>query len=556
MSMSSFLDSNNKSRSRHLLPGFVSWPDEFIDRYRQAGYWRGETFGDMLFERATQYSNRIALTCGEKRWSYQELYQRANHLAAGFQRLGIKPMDRVVIQLPNIAEFFAVCFGLFMLGALPVLALPSHRRNEISYFCEFTEAVAYIISDTFRGFDYRVLARQVQDKTPTLKHVIVVGDPDGFISLQELYGSMTELPQINSYNVALFQVSGGSTGLPKLIPRTHNDYIYSLRASSQICGIDESSVYLTVLPVSHNFSLSSPGSLGTLYGGGRVVLAPHPSPEEAFSLIEQEGVTITALVPPAALIWLEAATFSPHNLSSLRVLQVGGAKLNAEVAKRIRPTFGCTLQQVYGMAEGLVNYTRLNDPDDIVIYTQGRPISPDDEIRILDEADHEVEPGQIGHLLTRGPYTIRGYYNSPNYNARAFTHDGFYRTGDLVRVTPEGYLVVEGRAKDQINRGGDKISAEEIENHLLAHPGIKNVAVVAMPDFFLGERSCAFVIPYHHHLKRNELISFLSERGLAGYKIPDRIEFVHEFPKTGVGKINKKMLGEMISQKLEQSETI
>ena len=205
-------------------------------------------------------------------------------------------------------------------------------------------------------------------------------------------------------------------------------------------------------------------------------------------------VTITALVPPLAMIWLDAASSRNADLSSLEVIQVGGAKFSAEVARRIRPTFGCTLQQVFGMAEGLVNYTRLDDPEEIIIHTQGRPMSALDEVRVVDENDNDVQPGKVGSLLTRGPYTIRGYYKAEEHNARSFTKDGFYRTGDLVKVNEQGYIIVEGRDKDQINRGGEKVAAEEVENHLLAHDAIHDVAIVSMPDDYLGERTCAFVI--------------------------------------------------------------
>jgi 2,3-dihydroxybenzoate-AMP ligase len=199
--------------------------------------------------------------------------------------------------------------------------------------------------------------------------------------------------------VAFLQLSGGSTGLSKLIPRTHDDYIYSFRASNDICGIDAESVYLAALPVAHNFTMSSPGTLGVLYAGGTVVLCPAPSPDVAFALIERERVTITALVPPLAVLWLEAAPVSRHDRSSLRLLQVGGAKLAREVAERVGPVLGCTLQQVFGMAEGLVNYTRLDDPEERIVATQGRPISPDDELRVVDADECEVAPGAVGHLL-------------------------------------------------------------------------------------------------------------------------------------------------------------
>src|SRR5690606_32527412 len=195
---------------------------------------------------------------------------------------------------------------------------------------------------------------------------------------------------------------------------------------------------LAALPAAHNFPMSSPGFLGVLHAGGTVVLAPDPSPKSALALIETERVTITAVVPPIALLWLDAVehgTQRDRDLSSLRVLQVGGAKFAPEAARRVRPVLGCTLQQVFGMAEGLVNYTRLDDPEDIATTTQGRPLSPADEIRIVDDADRPVPDGEVGHLLTRGPYTIRGYYRADEHNAAAFTADGFYRTGDLVRRT-------------------------------------------------------------------------------------------------------------------------
>lgn len=278
-----------------------------------------------------------------------------------------------MIQLPNQIEFFEVCFALFRLGALPVFALPSHRYSEISYFCEFSEAAAYIIPEQHAGFDFRSLAKQVKDAVPTLKHVIVIGEAGEFESLENLFVDPIKLPTIHSSDVAFFQLSGGSTGLPKMIPRTHDDYIYSLRVSAEICQLNQDSIYLAVLPIAHNYPLSSPGVLGTLYAGGKVVLADSPSPDEAFPLIQQEKVTITALVPPLVWIWLDAASSRNYDLSSLQVLQVGGAKFSAEVARRVKPVLGCTLQQVYGMAEGLVNYTRLDDPEEVIVNTQGKP---------------------------------------------------------------------------------------------------------------------------------------------------------------------------------------
>ncbi|GCD34222.1 2,3-dihydroxybenzoate-AMP ligase [Streptomyces chrestomyceticus JCM 4735] len=529
-----------------------TWPAEFAERYREAGWWRGETFGQMLRDRAAAHPDRVAVVdpAGEgRRWTYAELDRRATRLAAGLHARGIVRGDRVVVQLPNVAEFFEVIFALFRLGALPVFALPAHRETEIRYFCEFTGAAAYVIAAEHGGYDYRALAATVRDDVPGLRHVFVTGgDPGPFEALSDVpadpASDTAAWDEPAPDDLAFLQLSGGSTGVPKLIPRTHDDYIYSLWGSNELCGVDEHSVYLCVLPAAHNFPLSSPGSLGALYAGARVVLSPQPNPDVAFPLIERERVTITGLVPPLALVWTEAAPTTPYDLSSLDVLLVGGAKFSEEAARRVRPALGCTLQQVFGMAEGLVNYTRLDDPEETIVTTQGRPISPDDEIRVVDDEDNDLPVGATGHLLTRGPYTIRGYWKAPEHNARSFTADGFYRTGDVVRLTPTGHLVVEGRAKDQINRGGEKIAAEEVENHLLAHPAVHDANVVAEPDPYLGERTLAYVIlrsgaeaPTPVAVKK-----FVRARGLAAYKVPDRVVFVDAFPQTGVGKISKKDL--------------
>ncbi|MEV6233840.1 (2,3-dihydroxybenzoyl)adenylate synthase [Saccharopolyspora shandongensis] len=540
------------------LPGCPTWPEEFAQRYRDAGHWRGYTFGQLLRERAAEHPDRTAVVDGDRRISYRDLDVRADQLAAGLRELGVGAGDRVVVQLPNIAEFFDVCFALFRLGAIPVFALPSHRLTEISYFCEFSEATAYITVDVEAGFDHRKLAAEVVAKVPGLQ-VLIAGEPgargagcphNGFRALSDVDAEPAELAGPAPGDIAFLQLSGGSTGVPKLIPRTHDDYIYSFRASNEICGVTADTVYLGALPIAHNFPMSSPGTFGVLHAGGTVVLARRPSPDEVFPLIERERVTLLAAVPPLALVWLDAAANTEHDLSSLEVLQVGGAKCSEEVARRVRPVLGATLQQVFGMAEGLVNYTRLDDPEDVILGTQGRPISPDDEVLVVDDEDNPVAPGETGHLLTRGPYTIRGYYRAEEHNARAFTADGFYRTGDVVRLTPAGNVVVEGRAKDQINRGGEKIAAEEVENHLLAHPAVHDAAVVSMPDDYLGERSCAFVVPRGTPPKARELIKFVRERGLAAYKVPDRVEFVEQFPQTGVGKVSKRDLREAISREL------
>ncbi|MEG2804274.1 AMP-binding protein [Stenotrophomonas sp.] len=526
-----------------LVPLRQTWPPGLVARYRAAGYWRGETLPGFLRDRAGRHPDDIAVVAGSTRLSYAALWHEAGRIGAGLLARGLVPGDRVVVQLGNVAECVTVIFGLFRAGLIPVYALPAHRLTEVGHVARKAQARAYIAAAVHEGFDYRTLARDLQAAEPALQHVLIVGAPAEFTAVDTLDGDVAQLPpDPDPQAVAFLQLSGGSTGLSKLIPRTHDDYLYSVRASNDICGIDRTSVYLVALPVVHNFPMSSPGFLGALYAGARVVLSPGPGPDAAFPLIARERVTCVGLVPPLALLWAQAAPGSAHDLTSLRVMQVGGAKLVPEAARRVIDALGCTLQQVFGMAEGLVNYTRLHDPLDCVVNTQGRPISPDDEVLVVDDHGHPVAAGEVGHLLTRGPYTIRAYHNDPAANARAFTEDGYYRTGDRVQQLAGGYLVVQGRAGDHINRAGEKISAEEIEDHLLAHAEVFDAAVVSMPDAFLGERSCAFVIARGAAPTAASLKAWMRGRGLAAFKVPDQVVFVDAFDTTAVGKISRREL--------------
>jgi 2,3-dihydroxybenzoate-AMP ligase len=551
------------------LPGCVPFPAEVAERYRQAGYWRGDRLGDLLRRWAGAGGDRIAVTDGGTgRMTYAELDAAADRVAAGLRRLGLGRGDRVVMQIPNVVEFPAVVFGLLRLGALPVFALPPHREHEINYLASHSEAVAYIAAGSFGGFSYAELGAAARKEAPSLRHVLLLDgtddEHDGVVDLRRLLDAPIDPAEARAAadadppapaDVAFFLLSGGTTGLPKLIPRTHDDYAYNVAAAAEVSGLGPSTVYMVALPAAHNFPLGCPGLMGTFAVGGRVVMAPSPRPEDAMALAEREGVTITALVPALVIRWLEANADQRFDLSSLEVLQVGGARLVPEVARRVGPVLGAAVQQVFGMAEGLLNYTRLDDPTDVVVETQGRPMSPADEIRIVGPDDQPVADGEPGELLTRGPYTIRGYYRADAHNAKAFTADGFYRTGDIVRRDAGGNLIVEGRAKDLINRGGEKISAEEIENLLLSHPAVREAAAVAMPHPVLGEQTCAYLV-----LRPDEtvdlpaLCAYLESRRVARFKWPERLEIVDVLPVTNVGKVDKKKLRDDIAAKLGDAE--
>jgi len=537
------------------LDGFVPVPRAFADRYRREGLWQGRTLGELFDEWVERSGDREAVAGADvdgivQRLSYAAVHERANHLAGHLHHRGVGLGSRVVVQIPNVPGFVTLLLALFNVGAIPVLALPQHGEHEIGYMLDHSGAIAYAVARTFKGKDCLPMARALRAVRPSLQHILVSGESaaDDVIVLDRL--ETTQPPSVDwpvpaASDVALFLLSGGTTGVPKLIPRTHDDYGLNLRESARVCGFDESTVYLVSLPAAHNFPLGCPGILGTLSAGGRVVFASSLDAPVALSLIETERVTATALVPAIAIRWMESPGLADRDLSSLKLLQVGGQRFQPEHARLVRPQLGCTLQQVFGMAEGLLNYTRLDDPDEVIIGTQGRPMLSQDEVRIVDDNDRDVADGVLGELLTRGPYTLRGYFGAPEHNGRCFTSDGWYRSGDLVRWH-DGNLIVEGRIKDLINRGGEKISAEELENVIVAHPKVTQAAVVAMPDRILGERVCAFLVTRDGtSVAHDELNQFLVGRGLARFKLPERVELLAELPLTKVGKVDKKALRDL-----------
>jgi 2,3-dihydroxybenzoate-AMP ligase len=405
------------------------------------------------------------------------------------------------------------------------------------------------------------MAEELRGALPAMRELIVVGERAGprMTRFADLLGdriedrvSVASLARLkpDAGMPAVFQLSGGSTGLPKVIPRTHNDYLYNSYLLSSKSGYDRDGVALVAIPMLHNFPLAGAVQPGLLLGG-KIVLAQGPEPETVFRLVERERVTWICAVPAMVVSWLNDPRLKRADLSSLKSLAVGGARLNPEPARRVLNEIGPVVTQVYGMAEGLCCSTRAGDPEEVVVETQGRPMSEDDEIRIVDEDDRDVPPGELGELLTRGPYTIRGYYNAEEHNRASFTPDGYYRTGDVVRMHRSGNLIVEGRRKDLINRGGEKISAEEIENLILSHPAVENAAVVAMPDAVLGERACAYVVLRPSaSLDLGALARFLEEKRIARFKLPERLEVIERLPATAVGKISKKDLRDDIQRKL------
>lgn len=548
-----------------MLEGYVGFPPEFAERYRAKGYWEDRSLRDQFAEQVFgPFAERTAVSDGDVSVTYAELDAVSEKLALNLWDLGLRPLGRVVVMLPNVIEFVYLYFALQKVGAIPICALATHRYHELSQFTEIAQAKAVFAPQNQRDFEFAPMIERVKNENSCLEHGVILGDaPKGFLSFADLLArepvatsAVLGAIEIDPADPAVFQLSGGTTGVPKLIPRTHNDYWFNSNLATKATEIYPDSCLLLVLPIGHNLPLACPGLQGFMIKGARVVLSTSARPEDVFSLVQKHKVTHIHVVPALLIRWINDPHIGEYDLSSLRMIQSGGQRLQPETRLKTRTLIPSVfVQENFGMSEGTLMYVRTTDPEDVQLETVGRPVCEDDEVRLIGEDGKEVPFGEVGELCVRGPYTLRGYFGVPEHNARAFTADGFYCSGDLMRQHPSGNYMVEGRIKDVINRGGEKISAEEVENLILQHPAVQNVACVAMPDPILGERMCACVIPQAgQNLEFGELIEFLEGREFARHKLPERLELLEDFPLSTFGKVSKKSLVEMVTSKLEQEQ--
>ncbi|WP_425258872.1 (2,3-dihydroxybenzoyl)adenylate synthase [Rubrivivax sp. RP6-9] len=510
--------------------------------YRAAGLLTDDGLLDFLSVPAAANPGAPAVIGLRRNYSHGELWFEVEALARRLAGRGLRPGETAVLQMGNDESFVLVFLALVACGVAPVLALPVHRQAELTHFALASGARWMILSDRLGDHDASGMIRALRQQLPEVMEFLVVEAGD---VPKSLVAAVPVDPQPDRLPVgapAFFLLSGGTTGLPKLIPRCQSEYVYNIRVSAANAGMDASTRYLAALPMAHNFGLGCPGILGCLSHGGVVVMTPSADPQTCLELIERHRITHTALVPSLAGVWSEARQSVRTDVSSLRRLQVGGARVAPALAQRLIQAFPGSLQQSYGMGEGLLSQTRMDDDEWHLLHTQGRPLSPMDEVRIVDEEGRCIEerPGR-GELQVRGPYTIRAYFNAESHNQKAFTADGFFCTGDRVRVEADGALVIEGRANDVINRGGDKIGPDEIEDHLLHHDAVRDVAVVGVPDASLGHRTCVVVVA-SRQLRLPELRDFLRTRGLADYKLPDRLLQLEQLPKTAFGKTDRRRI--------------
>jgi 2,3-dihydroxybenzoate-AMP ligase len=523
------------------------------------------TFGDMLDKAADVYPGKEALVDDRVRLNYSGLRDRVNQLAIGLLNLGISQGDTVLLQLPNWAEFIYSFFALQKIGSIPVLLIPGYRQFEVGHLARLTEAKAWIVPDTYRKIDYPSIIADVKTSNPQLEHVISVRASNtshqfssslevllarelGADDVQRLKAMRPE-----ATDVSHILPSGGTTGLPKLIPRTHNDYLCNVEYVARAVELCTHDTVLVVAPVGHNQALLN-GTAGSIFSAAKLVLLDSTRPSDICRMIQQEKVTYMPIVPSLLKRIVEFDDLTNYDLSSLKYVMAGGEASTPELIKAAYARIGCGYFNGFGMSEGLIVRTRRDDDFETICHTVGRPCCPYDQVRILNDEGHELPANTDGELVAKGPCIFAGYLKNPEENSKAFTADGFFRTGDLARRDEAGNIKITGRIKDIIIRGGENISPNQVEELLLTYPGIADAAVIGMPDTELGERVCAYIKPVvGAALEPDDITAFLERWGASKLLIPERFVFTSTLPMTEAGKHDKKRLREDIKQRLEQS---
>ena len=545
-----------------LLEGCNPYEKEDADKYNELRWWAGLTFGD-VFDRATDiHPEKEAFVDLYSRFTYGEAREKTDKLALSLMDLGIKPKDRVLLQLPNWNEFVFAFFALQKIGAITVLLIDRYRQFEINHLINISGATAWIVPAKYKKTDFVPIIDDMLREHPEMEHVITVRgkvDRPGFSSLEKLIEE-AELTDENlgklaaarpdPMQIAHMGPTGGTTGLPKIVARSHNSLLTGIEYCSKSWDQSCEDVNLIVGPIGHDLSFSK-GFVGSVITQGKVVLLDLADDKDICDTIEREKVTSIIWVPTLAQRMIEYADLDKHDLSSLKKMHSAGGASQPGLVKSVTEKLNVKFYNGYGSTEGTTTITRTTDSLETICSCVGRPTCPFDTYKLIDSNGKDVPPGGQGELVLKGPGVFTGYYNNPEENAKAFTADGFFRTGDMARIDEYGRITLTGRIKEMINRGGESISAAPIEGLIVAHPDVKAVAVIAMPDPLMGERVCAYIQPKAEaQLTFEGIISFLKEKKASVLQFPERMEFIQDMPLTAAEKIDKKVLRADIQEKL------
>jgi 2,3-dihydroxybenzoate-AMP ligase/mycobactin salicyl-AMP ligase len=547
------------------LDGFTPYDAKDAERYDKKRWWLGLTLGDMFDKVSDLYPDKEALVGEGKRYTYSQLRQLVDRLAYRLHQEGFRPGDRVLLQLPNWPEFLIAYFALQKAGLIMVLLTVNHTAREVSHLASLTQPRGWILPHHYRKIDFVPLVQQVRGQNPIVEKIIFLNPvrPDlgkGDLWFDDLFEQRTDPERLSETlerihpdpgQVCQILPSGGTTGLPKAAPRTHNDYICNVEYKSRAWDINVTDTCLVASTVGHNLALLVCVT-GPIFHGAKVVMMDSTYPKDFCQLVQDEKVTSTGMVPTLISRIVSYEDLGNFDLSSMKKIYVGAANSPPELVRNVEEKIGARYINAFGMVEGPCSQSRPSDPVEIRYNTIGRPVCPYDQFVTLDQAGNRTPPGVEGEMAAKGPGVFTGYLKNPQANQTAFTPDGFFRTGDLAVIDEHGIIRITGRIKDIIIRGGENIAARDVEDLISSHPKVEYVAVVGMPDPDLGEQICAFIkVVEGATLSSEEVWQHLQKLEAPKAHIPARIELVATIPLTAAGKADKKVLKSTIEEQLK-----
>ena len=533
--------------------------DERIQAMAGAGHWRNESLLAYVDRWARERPTRTAFIDGRGRYTWQELARAVDRAAHGLRAHGLERGGVLSCQLPNWNEAAVLFLAALRLGAIVNPIPPTYRASELRFMLGLLGSQVAVVPAQFRGFDHAGMLSALRPALPALRHVLVArgGGPEQTRPLQALLDEPWErragpesLPGTDPNAVHEVVFTSGTTGEPKGVMHTQNTTLSLLHRAIERLELTDRDVMLMASTVGHQTGFLFGYCLTVLLGATTVWMDVW-NVDEGARLIEAEGVTCSMGATP----FLRDLTYAERRRDprSLRLFIAAGAPIPRALVRDARERLGCVVSAGWGMTEnGLCTCNGLRDPEEKIFDSDGVPL-PGVELRVVDDAERDVDPGVEGDLLSRGCSHFVGYYERPAFTADAHTPDGWFRTGDRATRDRDGYVTITGRAKDIIIRGGENIPIVEVENLLYTHPKIAGVAIVAMPDARLGERACAVVVPREGQtLTLAEIVAFLEGHELARQKFPERLELVSEFPTTPSGKVQKYRLRDLVIQRMEK----
>ena len=518
-------------------------------RYRDKGWWKDQTFVEILERRANATPDREALSDARRRITYGQLWSEVRRFAEFLRRQGVQRGDVVTLQLPNRIEFPVVFYSLELIGAVANKISADFRAMEVEYILRFSKSRAYVCAGQFKGFDYLAMIRELRPKLPDLTLVVCVDDveADAVVSFGKVVHGTPEIAEADRVRMGPLDVmrmcfTSGTTGNPKGVLHCFNTTLTTCETFNRELAVTEREVMLDYLPVGLNWGYMT--LVQAAMAGARVVLMERFAAEGALELVERERVTYIPTAPASIVAMLNAASLARRDLSSLRLVITGGASAAVETIKAFQAAVPhARLVELYGMLEtGYHSFTRLTDDPLKVNGTVGHCVE-EMGLRIIDDDGRDVPYGEIGEIAAVGPSIHLGYLDNPAANRDAFTADGWFRTGDLGQFADaEGNVRIAGRKKEIINRGGKKYFPREIEELLYEHPKIVQAAIVGAPDPRLGEKNClCAIVKPGTQLGLDEVVAFLRGR-VADYKLPEALVVMDDFPMTPTGKIRRPEL--------------